>query len=592
QPADVPPQVTAVKAVHRAGQTFVTWKEISDPVAAETVAWGRLKPILDGLDRQEQVRYCVYRHDRKITADNLHEAERIATVKPLSCWNVNGRNIDRPVDEFIATGTYLPTGHWNPFDSARIDGEYGRDCQIERLVIRDGDKPLPAGSGLFVHTPGAAGTAYYAVVTCRDGVENTRDIGAGNSLARPLAEKAGIGEPVFQRQLGKMPFFNYAQKRLHYVRWVAPPLANVPGVYYNWSVGVPDELGKSVPLELNLHRDGHSYWRTHYRIERDSIVLSPYDFPVQTFWAGTHESLGTLKSFRQGIIRHYTEKRLLAFIDWAVRQWPVDRGRVLVTGCRGGASGSGALHLGMRHPEAFNVVIAGHPWVEYVGPASDTDRRAAATAQAMQAVWGKADWNIKCESGQTFWNDHDMNRLAAGLEPKAELPLITMSNNHGYAGARDLYTRLFDQGRAVIANFSWGGSRYIPVTRTGTYPNAIRVDVRRDLPLPAFVTAEGSKLVSGGQMGQFNGQFRWSDVKETPEAVELTLFTEGRGDSTADITLRRLKRFQVASGGRYAWKTTGPGGQSGQATAGDGGVLVLKGVKVPAEPARLVVSAQ
>ena len=594
-PAKVPTQVGGLRAFHRAGQTFITWREISDPVAAPTVKWGRLKAIRDGLDRQGRLRYAIYRHDLPIMAGNLHQAELIATVKPLSGWNTNGRNIDRPVDDFITHGKYLPTGHWNPFDQASQDGKYGRDCTIERLAIRDGAKPLPSGMGLYVHTTGAEGKAYYAVVTSLDGVQNTRDIGAGNSLSRPVTETAGTGQPVLQRRLGKMPFFNYPQKRLHYVRWVARPLANLPSQYYNWSVGVPDELGESVPLELNLHRDGHSYWRTHYRIERDSIVLSPHDFPVKSFWAGYHESLGTLKSFRQGIVRHYTEKRLLAMIDWAAGKWPVDRARVLVTGCRGGASGSGALHLAMRHPEKFNLVIAGHPWMDYLGPATATGRRAAATAQAMQAVWGQPDWDIKCETGESIWDAHDMNRRAAGVTAGTELPLITMSSSHGYAAARDFYQRLFKGGRAVIANFSWGGSRYIPVSLTGTYPNAIRVDVRRDLPLPAFVTAGGAKLVADAKMGQFNGQFRWRDVTETPGGVELTLFTQGQGDGVADITLRRLARFKVTPGGRYSWKTVpadASGTQSGQATAGAGGVLLIKGVKISPKPLRLVVSAQ
>ena len=36
-----------------------------------------------------------------------------------------------------------------------------------------------------------------------------------------------------------MPFFNYDQKRLHYVRWVGLPMANVPQQVHNWTVGLP-----------------------------------------------------------------------------------------------------------------------------------------------------------------------------------------------------------------------------------------------------------------------------------------------------------------------------------------------------------------
>ena len=191
----------------------------------------------------------------------LSAVPRVSPPVPYSA-----RNIDRPVDDFITHGTYLPTGHWNPFDAARLDGKYGRDCPIDRLVVRDGAESLPSGTGLYVHTPAAKGRAYYAVVTSLDGVQNTTRISGANSLARAVDETVGPGRPVLQRKLPRMPLFNYDQKRLHYVRWVGPPMVNVPSQYYNWSVGVPVKLGRGVPLELNLHRDRHSYWRTHYRI--------------------------------------------------------------------------------------------------------------------------------------------------------------------------------------------------------------------------------------------------------------------------------------------------------------------------------------
>jgi len=52
KPGKVPQPVTNVRALHRSGQTFITWKEISDPVGKDTVKWGALKMILEGLDRK------------------------------------------------------------------------------------------------------------------------------------------------------------------------------------------------------------------------------------------------------------------------------------------------------------------------------------------------------------------------------------------------------------------------------------------------------------------------------------------------------------------------------------------------------------
>ena len=593
KPDEVPPPVTGLKAHHRAGQTFLTWKEIRDPVAREEIRWGELKSILDGLDRQERLRYCVYRHGERVTAKSLHKAERIAVVRPLSCWNINGRNIDRPVDKYIATQEVLMTGHLNPFRVARLDGKYGRDCSIDRLVIHDGKEPLPSGTGLYVHTSGERAKAFYAVVTCLDGVQNTRDFSEANSLAAPVEEQSGEGEPVLQRQIPPMPFFNFKQERLHYVRWVAPPYVNVPSQYYNWTVGVPLKIGSGIPLELNLHRDGHSYWRTHYRLERDSISLSPHDFPIKSWWYGYHEAAGTLRSLRQGVIQPYTERRLLSFIEWASKKWPIDRNRILVTGCGGGASGTGALHLALRHRDLFNLAVSGHPVVDCAAASRATDRRKAGAALSLQAVWGKADWGLKTESGRTVWQEHDMNRLVTGLPRATELPMVTMTSNHGDAVARRFYDQMLARHHPIIASFSWGGTRYVPVSSTGTSPNAIRLDVRKDRPLLAFVSPEALGLVKGAKMGAFNTDFRWRDIVDRPDRFEVTVTYRGRGKGVADVALRRLQNFRAAPGKTYPWKIVAQPGdaevQSGEVTPGPDGLLVLRGVRCSG---RITVSGQ
>ncbi len=586
KPAEVPPQVTGVKAVHRFGQTFITWKEVSDPVGQDEIKWGQLKAILANLDQKNRMRYCVYRHTRRITAKNLHQTELIAVAKPLSCWNVNARNIDRPVDIYIATAKGLMTGHGNPFGGASIDGQFGRDCPVERFVVKDGGVPLPRGTGLYVHTPVVTKQmlrpAYYAVVTSVNGVQNTRDVSDKNSTGVVREIAGGPGLPILQGELPRMPFHNFKQRRLHYVRWVAPPFTNKPSEYHNWSVGVPEPLGKDVPLELNLHRDGHSFWRTHYRIERDSIVICPYDFPVRTWWYGYHSSLGTLRSFSEGAIEPYTERRLLAFIDWACKKWPVDRDRVLVTGCRGGASASGALRLALRHPDVFNLVIAGHPYINYVGPANDLGH-GIRTARGLRGIWGRPEWKLKAGDGENVWELLDVNRMIADLPGSAELPFMTVTSNAGYSECRKFYQQTLTKHFPIMTDFWWGGARYVPVSNSGTYPNVVRLDIRRNKALLAFTSGRGLKLAAQGGMGDFNRHFRWKDIVDEPGKFEVTIFMRGRGDTVADVIPRRLQQFKVEPRAAYAWKNTSLDGktelQKGEVTAGKDGLLVLKGVK-------------
>ena len=544
QPQSPPPQASQVKLVHRSGQSFITWKEIEDVIAKDQLTWGELRGEIDDLDRQRQVRYCVYRSNQPITAKTLDKAELIARVAPLSCWNVNGRNIERPIDDYIATKDMLMCGQWNPFGSASVEGDFGRDCPMDRLVIADGQPPLPRGTGLYVHTAAAKGKAYYAVVTSIDGAQNTADLSDKNvaSIDEDVAEPA----PVLQVELPRMPMFNYPQRRLHYVQWVAPPLTHMPSQYYNWSVGVPNLVteGKAKPvLEVALHRDGFSYWRTPLRMEVNSIVLTPHDFPIRTWWYGHHESLGTLKSFNQGVVQPYTERRVLAFVKWAGQKWSADMNKLAVTGCRGGAGGAGALRLGLRHPEVFTLVVSGHGEPRMADVAAQTDKKMLPVVAAVTALWGKPDWACKTDKGQNVWDELDMVKLATDCPAKADLPLVALtSGNKGSVPA--FHKAMLEGGRALLANFSWGGTRYIPVSATETFPNAVRLDVRRDTCLVAVNSAPAVATTTKGGMGEFNTDVLWSNAVDEPGKLEITVNNTSRGRAAYDLTLRRIQKFQ------------------------------------------------
>ena len=645
KPGKAPPQVTGVKAFHRAGQTFLTWKEIDDPVATDEIRWGQFKRILDNLDQERRVRYCVYRSAKPITAGNLHEAERIATVKPLSCWNVNGRNVDKPIDDMLGNQYFLAHHQWNPFVGAGVDGKYGLDCLMERLVIRNAEKPLPRTTGLYVHTrppPGGQPSdkksqAYYAVVTCVDGVQNTAEISAANSLAEAVEEVEGRGEPVRQKVFPPKPYFNYEERRFHFVRWVAPPYCNLPSQYYNWSVAWPEKLCGAVdkflreeaaaeegstptalpksPVELSLHRDGRSYYRTQYRVEGDTIVLSPHDFPVSTWWYGYHESLGTLKSFRQGKIHNYTERRLLAFIDWLADTLPIDRSRILVTGCAGGAAGSGALHLGVRHPEVFSLVLSGYGMADYAGEIDALMRvkRAGAMPAQMESIWGQVKWGLKTDTGKNVWDELNLTKTVTELPDKTDLPLVTVTGRGMLKPMRDFYVAMLDKGQPFMCRYGvYGGGTLLPVSRTGTWSRMIRLDVRKDQPMPAFrgpgasglfqqpKEPAGNLVVSDGvryYWGEIGTGFRWKseDLVETPNRLEISLFWAGSSRERkphADVTIRRVQQFRLRPEWEYSFELRNPAGEvveQGKIKPGKKGLLTFYGVHIPAEGVRLII---
>jgi hypothetical protein len=136
----------------------------------------------------------------------------------------------------------------------------------------------------------------------------------------------------------------------------------------------------------------------------------------------------------------------------------------------------------------------------------------------------------------------------------------------------------------------------LPVSVGATYQNAIRLDVRRSLPMLAFRTEEAVAMVEGGKMGDFNRELRWrsDDLVDEPERFEVTVLNVGRGGkgAKADITLRRLQKLKVEAEKPYDWEARATDGaavlQKGQAVAAEG-VLTLKEVPIAAPAFRLVV---
>ena len=61
-------QVEGLKVMHRAGQTFITFRETGNPVLNGRVTWGGLKRRLDAQELQKRLRYRIYRHASLRTA--------------------------------------------------------------------------------------------------------------------------------------------------------------------------------------------------------------------------------------------------------------------------------------------------------------------------------------------------------------------------------------------------------------------------------------------------------------------------------------------------------------------------------------------
>lgn len=216
-----------------------------------------------------------------------------------------------------------------------------------RFVVDPREGKLPWGTGMYVHTTQEKeGTFHYAVATVVNGRANLRDISAANAPADAIKESASpYPVPVLQldKLAGKNEFGGVrdgARVRL-YVTWNAERFTNLPNMAYNWCVTIDEkQLAKPAPVGLYLHEWAGTHVRTTWGWPggRSGILVSGNDFPPQTWWYGWHEAKGTSRSWGSGKVHNYTERRVLAFLDWVATQWSVDRNRVFAQGGSMGGS--------------------------------------------------------------------------------------------------------------------------------------------------------------------------------------------------------------------------------------------------------------
>jgi hypothetical protein len=135
----------------------------------------------------------------------------------------------------------------------------------------------------------------------------------------------------------------------------------------------------------------------------------------------------------------------------------------------------------------------------------------------------------------------------------------------------------------LINSFDW-----LSVKKNEAYPVFTNASTNDPLPWPDNLADKKS--------GQVNAFFRWKNVSDAADAVELKLFLVKASDlrtsftipaeATADVSLRRLQKLKVAPGSTVSWAF---GAAKGQATADDRGVVTIPGLKITAQPTALTV---
>lgn len=558
---------TLIQAVHRSGQTFLTWRE-DNSVTGE--------------------HYNVYRSDAPITTANISQAEKL-TAK----WGPLDDNTS--VNQGAAPNTEVPS----------------------RFVIEDLGTPLSANRGLFVYTTpnGDSGTWYYAVTEIIDGSEDMSVAPGQNTLRRGVSEVVATPQPVLTISHASGKGMIYTQY-MDYANWNP----TFQGYAYNYSVALPYNYDPNVEWPVKLMPTAYG---ERFRMEPQA----EYEWPIiqifvddpggggpgyhsQTWWYGfsadhNYQKDGPVPT--SGSVENFTEQRVLKAIDEVSSMFSVDTLRIHSQGHSMGASGS--LTLGMRYADVFSGIFASEPMTNYA--ASPTFQ------EDFEMLWGSQASNLPIVNkgvhaeplkkydglGVYNWMNHQQQIVSRRGEPMAFLMV-----GHGKA---DTTIDWATQGRPFIAALNNASVGFTAEQRRGWGHNWMGFDFSlqnmfspdegalagwaypQNLSFPGITRATGSGPEVPSPLGTnfYNMQFEWSvpwnhfhsKIVDTSLKYQISLRSTNK-NQVAEITPQRVQEFKPVPGSLVGWRNvnnaTGETVQSGTVTVDEDGLVTIPRAKI------------
>jgi hypothetical protein len=501
--------------------------------------------------RTDPVTYRIYRHRERITAANIHEARLLATVDPLS-------GLDGEVYKIHFKGEYL-------------DQREEPDSVIPTYRVGAGE-PLRPGEGLYVHTPGKAGRAYYAVTSVLAGTENLSRMTPANSLSAPVNEEPGTPRPVLQWR--QEDYYREDPTEYWYRYWAAPPYTNLPGRSFRIAVAVSDNFRGPGPLEIGTISGAFNV-RESIRVPRgDRVTLM---IERQLAWLPAlfyNEGRDTLRAAGECKVDYFSERYMEFLIRWILEKYSIDRSRI---------SGS-LLYFGLRHPEIFPRMSFGSYTATY-------DYRWAPGSPAHLGPRG-----IRTVDGEDAWEMYSVGGYVLKY-PGRDIPfLICISgtgkdrghtSEFGWQDDPRGWAALQEARQPFAASWSGGGDpqgfsrMFSPMPWNSTIPAFSRCSLDNN--------PGNGDPADGDYYGQINGYLLWDsgDSLDGAGRWEMTVFLTGncpRAGCSVDITPRHTRRFKPSPGERYRFTNTRLDTrrtiESGEVAADRWGLVTLKQVTV------------
>lgn len=361
----------------------------------------------------------------------------------------------------------------------------------------------------------------------------------------------------------------------------------------NFYVMLPKAKSDAAPLIVYLHSAGGNA-ESESSIGGDFVIKAGPEFmglmphsPVGEVdgWWGANSIRANKEKYAQKMTP--TELRVLATVEWVVQTYKVDRNRIYLCGISMG--GSGALGLGMSHGDVFASIWTGVP----AGAIHVMHRMRFPEPVPATASPSARDAYLRAVSGQ-------------GL-PDAPPILNFSSHTDPWSKDQPSLLRAVHAGRhpMVFAWGPWGHSNSYDRTHRAAYEFPWLV-IRKNEAYPVFTDAStdqnypGSNPAKPDPDGQINALFRWKNVVDTSEEFAMDLRLVNKSDlstpmtlpmrSTADVTPRRLQKFNVQAGKTYAW--TFGSTRAGAVRADPAGLVTIPRLDLSDEPTRLTLKVK
>ena len=345
---------------------------------------------------------------------------------------------------------------------------------------------------------------------------------------------------------------------------------------------------RNAPLYVVLHSAGHNVFNTvkcTNQVGDHDIYRSPDDFyalyldcrssEIDWWWGGRSPYRSTLNDIKGGSSLQPVEKRVISTVKWAIEKYGINKNRVYLAGNSMG--GSGALGIGMRHGELFAAIKANVPaGIEHVSdrmyfpPASIPEGVKLPDPPVTIDYSGHNDrWSLGHERFIKAMNDR-------------KYPLYFYWGAFGHANNHSVILRHND----LINSFDW-----LNVKKNEAY--AVFTNASCNDQLPEF----GDRKSTDKKSGQINAFFRWKNISDTADKLEISLYLISAGElettfkipveATADVSLRRIQNMKIKPGQKLNWSF---GHAQGKVKAVKEGVITIPGMKITDKPIKLTIS--